>query len=472
MPSSRLTSHVVIFPFMAQGHTLPLLDLSKALSRQQIKVSIITTPSNAKSIAKNIANYPNINLIEIPFPIVDGLPEGCENTSQLPSMEFHFPFVQATKQLQKPFEQALETMLKSKAPPLCVISDSFFGWTLVSCQAFGVPRLVFHGMGVLSMAITKSAWFHAPKLESMPILDSLDLPDIKTPFTLTKADLPEPLHSPELDDQFYQFIEEAGEADAKSWGIIVNSFEELEKSYIPSFESFYVNGAKAWCLGPLCLYDEMEINNSTNPSHSSTSTQWLNEQVTPDSVIYVSFGTQADVSDSQLDEVAFGLEESGFPFLWVVRSKTWSLPSGMEEKVKGKGLIVKEWVDQRQILSHRSIGGFLSHCGWNSVMESVSAGVPILAWPMIADQLLNAKFMVDGLGAGLSVKRVQNQGSKILVSRQAICEGVKELMGGQEGRNARERAEGLGRVARRAVQKGGSSHDTLIKLFDQLRVFM
>lgn len=232
-----------------------------------------------------------------------------------------------------------------------------------------------------------------------------------------------------------------------------------------------MNGAKAWCLGPLFLYDKIDglersINQNQNPSMS---TQWLDEQSTPDSVIYVSFGTQADVSDSQLDEVAFGLEESGVPFVWVVRSKAWSLPGGMEEKIKDRGLIVSEWVDQRQILSHRAIG--LSHCGWNSVLESVVAGVPILAWPMIAEQSLNAKLIVDGLGGGLSVKRVQNQGSEILVSRQAITEGVKELMGGRKGRSARERAEALGRVARRAVQKDGSSHDTLSNLIDRLRAY-
>ncbi|KAF9681361.1 hypothetical protein SADUNF_Sadunf06G0217900 [Salix dunnii] len=389
MPSPP-ASHVVIFPFMAQGHTLPLLDLSKALSRQQIKVTIITTPSNAKSIAKYVPNHPDIHLNEILFPAVDGLPKGCENTSQLPSMEFFLPFLRATKQLRKPFEQVLETMIKSNAPPLCVISDFFLGFTLASCQALGVPRLVFHGMSVLSMAIYKSCWVNAAQKNSMSVLDPVDLLGIKLPFTLTKADLPaETLNSSNHDDPMSQFIKEVAEADANSWGVIINSFDELEKDHIPSFESFYMNGARAWCLGPLFLFEKMEegleksLNQNQNPS---VSTQWLNEQSTQDSVIYVSFGTQADVSDSQLDEVAFGLEESGFPFLWVVRSKTWSLPS-----------------------------------------------------------------------------------SETLVSRRSIAEGVEELMGGQEGRNARERAEALGTAARTAVQKGGSSHDTLSKFIDQLR---
>ncbi|KAL3587182.1 hypothetical protein D5086_014049 [Populus alba] len=426
MPSPT-ASHVVIFPFMAQGHTLPLLDLSKALSLQQIKVTIITTPSNAKSIAKCVPNHLDIHLHEIPFPTVDGLPKGCENTSQLPSLEFLLPFLHATKQLQKPFEEVLETMIKSNTPPLCVISDFFLGFTLASCQALGVPRLVFHGMSALSMAIIKSSWVNASQINSLSMLDPVDLPGMKLPFTLTKADLPaETLNSSNHDDPMSEFIGEVGWADVNSWGIIINSFEELEKDHIPFFESFYMNGAKAWCLGPLFLYDKIDglersINQNQNPSMS---TQWLDEQSTPDSAIYVSFGTQADVSDSQLDEVAFGLEESGVPFVWVVRSKAWSLPGGMEEKIKDR-----------------------------------------------AEQSLNAKLIVDGLGGGLSVKRVQNQGSEILVSRQAISEGVKELIGGQKGRSARERAEALGRVARRAVQKDGSSHDTLSKLIDHLRAY-
>ncbi|XP_057985429.1 probable UDP-glucosyl transferase 73B6 [Hevea brasiliensis] len=340
-------THIVIFPFMAQGHTLPLLDLSKALSRHQIRVSIITTPGNAKSISNYIASYPHVYVIEIPFPTVDGLPKGCENTSQLPSVEFHLPFINATKQLRKPpFQNIIQTMLDSQTPPICVISDFFLGWTLAVCRALDVPRLVFHGMDVLSMAICKYTWVHQPHLKAKSVSDPLHLPGVKLPFTLTSAELPETVNKQNQDDLLSKLIEEVGEANANSWGVVVNSFEELEKSHILCFESFY-SEAKAWCLGPLFLYEEMEDLEKRN---FSMLMQWLVEQITPDSVIYVSFGTQADVSDTQLDEVAFGLKESGFPFVWLVRSKTWTLPGGMEEKIKGKGLIIREWVDQRRIL--------------------------------------------------------------------------------------------------------------------------
>ncbi|KAK3445387.1 hypothetical protein EUGRSUZ_A01139 [Eucalyptus grandis] len=480
MSTQQRQPHVVIFPFMAHGHTLPLLDLSKALFRKNIEVTIITTPSNAKSITQHLVNSPTIQVIEIPFPSNGyGLPKGCENTSQLPSMDLHFAFLSATKQLKKPFEDVLASMSASEAGlPLCVISDFFLGWTLESCRAFGVPRLVFHGMSVLAMAISKSLCQYMPHLKPAASQNpsSLDLPGMRVPFDLAISDVPESIRNLDLNNPACQFLWEVAEADVNSWGVIINSFEELERSHISSFESFYHNGAKAWCVGPLFLCDDdkklkdcEKFNNCNQIKHSLSTMQWLTEQVTPASVLYVSFGTQADVANAQLDEIAFGLKESGVPFIWVVRSTTWCVPKDVEEGVKsGKGLIVREWVDQRQILGHRSIGGFLSHCGWNSVLESISAGVPILAWPMMAEQPLNVKLVVSGLGAGIGLNWADWSGRRMCVPREEVCDGVRELMGGEKGRRARERAQALGRAARRAVKEGGSSHETLNKLIDQL----
>lgn len=157
------------------------------------------------------------------------------------------------------------------------------------------------------------------------------------------------------------------------------------------------------------------------------------------------------------------------PFLWVVRSDIWSLPDGMEERVKGKGLIIREWVDQPAILKHSAIGGFLSHCGWNSILESLSVGVPILAWPMIAEQAVNAKLVVEGLHIGVGIEKMQGADAKVIgVSREAISRGVKELMEGCQGKISREESQTLGEVARQAVKEAGSSYLSLKKLIDQL----
>ncbi|XP_062117541.1 UDP-glycosyltransferase 90A1-like [Humulus lupulus] len=463
--------HVVIFPFMAQGHTLPLLDLAKALSSKKIDVTIITTPSNAKSILHHLSKHPNIRLLQLPFPTVHGLPHGCENTSQLPSMDLHPTFLIATKRLQQPFQLALNHMKQSRSLPLCVVSDFFLGFTQPVCQAFGIPRLVFHGMGVVPMAICKASWARNPGLDSDS--DPIDLPGFELPFVLTVSDLPrDVVNSLDLHNPMSEFLEEVGEADLNSWGVIVNSFLDLEMGRVSNFESFYRNGARAWCIGPLNLYDR-DFNPQNEPFDKNNVMKWLEDQESRSrSVLYVSFGSQADVSDAQLDEVAFGLEESEVPFFWVVRSKTWSPQNVMKERLNDKGLIVSDWVDQRRILSHVSVGGFLSHCGWNSVLESLSVGVPILAWPMIAEQGLNAKVVVDGLGAGIRVRSnaVSDVSGDGVVSRQAISKGVRELMGpGEKGRNVREKAQVLGGVARRAVEEGGSSFLTLDELLRKLQ---
>ncbi|KAF8400435.1 hypothetical protein HHK36_013733 [Tetracentron sinense] len=175
-----------------------------------------------------------------------------------------------------------------------------------------------------------------------------------------------------------------------------------------------------------------------------------------------------DLSHKQLDEVAFGLEMSEHGFIWVVRSRTWNPPSEIEKKMMERGLIVREWVDQRRILAHKAIGGFLSHCGWNSVLESLSMGVPILAWPMVAEQHLNAKFLVEELKVAEQVPIGTIHGEENIIRREVICEGVRELMGGEKGRKARQKAEELGKMGRRAVQEGGSSYGSLNKLIDQL----
>lgn len=174
----------------------------------------------------------------------------------------------------------------------------------------------------------------------------------------------------------------------------------------------------------------------------------------------------ADASDMQLDEVVYGLVLSGHPFIWAVRSKTWAPPQGIDERLMSRGLIVMEGVDQRRVLAHHAIGGFLSHCGWNSALESLCMGVPVLAWPMIAEQVLNAKFLVEGLGMGLRIPL--KGGATVLVGRGVICDLVRELMESEKGKKAGEKAQELGKLARQAMKKEGTSPKLLNELIEYL----
>ncbi|KAA8541550.1 hypothetical protein F0562_022702 [Nyssa sinensis] len=301
MGSASPPPHFVIFPYMAQGHTLPLLDLSRALSRHGVKITIITTPSNAPYIHSKVSKHPQISVSVIPFPSIKELPEGCENTAHLPSMDLLLTFLSATKKLKEPFEGILREMSEAGCLPVCVISDFFLGWTLDSCCSLGIPRLVSHGMGVLPMAVCKAASLHGPCIKANLGSDPIKLPELRFPFTLTQNDLPDSLWLANADDPWLQFMVEVGETDADSWGVLVNSFEELEGEYIASFESFLRNKAKAWCVGPLLLFDEIN-----DEDQSCSYIEWLNKQPGPNVVIYISFGTQANMSDLQMDEIRIG----------------------------------------------------------------------------------------------------------------------------------------------------------------------
>ncbi|KAI3968518.1 hypothetical protein MKX01_007828 [Papaver californicum] len=364
-------------------------------------------------------------------------------------------FLAATTELQEPFDQVLQDMKDS-------------GFTLDTCRKFNVPRVVFHGMGVLSMVILKYIVMHAGHILNSGFEESIQLPGLTIPFSLARVDIPENLLiCVDPDNPITQFFIQVVESEINSWGVIVNSFAELENEHVGYLESFYKQeGAKAWCVGPLFLYHDMDSEDEPDDE----TMKWLDKHE-DGSVVYVSFGTQAEVSDLQLDEVINGLEMSNHPFIFVVRSKMWVLPDGLEGKLKGKGLVVREWVNQRRILSHKAIGGFFSHCGWNSLLESISCQVPILAWPMMAEQTLNARIVVDGFGIGLKVPMgtTCKVGDEIIaVCRADICKAVDELMKSEKGMKAREKVKSLGEIARQAVQKDGSSFKCLTEFVDSM----
>ncbi|KAL6335760.1 hypothetical protein AAG906_039523 [Vitis piasezkii] len=463
--------HVVVIPYLAQGHTVPLIDLSKLLARRGIKVTIITTPANSQNILSRVSRTPEISLSIIPFPRVEGLPEGVENTADIPSVDLFLPFIVATKKLKEPFENILRDMFKAGCPPICIISDFFLSWTIDTCRSFNIPRVVSHGMGVLPQVISKAAFSHAPQILASLPSDVIQFPELTIPFQLHRADFFDFHRYTNPNDPLSKVVMEAGKADMESWGVVVNSFEELESEDIAALESFYGNDAKAWCVGPLLLCDQIEDDEGANEPKKENQTsypyiEWLDKQDGPDTVLYVSFGTQARLSNMQMDEIALGLEMAMHPFIWVVKSQTWLAPEGWEERVKRRGLIVRTWVEQRRILAHPKVGGFLSHCGWNSVLESLSMGVPMLAWPMGAEQPFNAK-VAERLGAGMRILEVVGEGTGTIGS-EIICDKVKELMCGAEGRKARERAQELKRMTRQAVKKGGSSDRTLNELIECL----
>ncbi|KAG2612568.1 UDP-glycosyltransferase 73B4-like [Panicum virgatum] len=458
--------HVVIFPFMAKGHMLPLLHLATALSARRgglgLRVTLVTTPGNVAFARSRLPA--SVSLVALPFPPLPPLPAGVESTNALPSPSLHLAFLRATALLRAPFAAFLASL---PSPPLALVSDFFLGFTRRVAANAGVRRVVFNGMSCFASAICKALAASPPA--SFEPGAQLRVPALPDHVVVWAEEVPDGVaNRADPDNPFTRFFaREIGDSDVRSWGVLVNSFAALDGDYVPGLESFYEPGSRAWLVGPLFLAaagDDMSPEGEKEHDPEGC-LAWLDERAAqPGSVVYVSFGTQAHVTDAQLDELVHGLARSGRPFLWAVRSDTWSPPAG----VGPDGRIVRGWVPQRSVLAHRAVGGFVSHCGWNSVMESLAAGKPLLAWPMIAEQHLNARHVANILGVGVRVAVRPGAG---VVGRADVEEKVRELMdaGSKAARSMRERAAWAQQAAESAVSRGGTSATTLRNLVEELQ---
>ncbi|KAK6782967.1 hypothetical protein RDI58_020763 [Solanum bulbocastanum] len=232
---------------------------------------------------------------------------------------------------------------------------------------------------------------------------------------------------------------------------------------------------KCWQIGPISYFSSKlsrrkELISSADESNSSV-VEWLNKQKHK-SVLYVSFGSTAKFPEEQLAEIAKALQASTVPFIWVVK-KDQSVNLFNEKK----GMIIKGWAPQLTILDHSAVGGFMTHCGWNSVLEAIIAGVPLVTWPMFAEQFYNEK-LVEVMGLGVKVgAEVYNPDGGIeicspLLRSEKIKEAIERLMDdSMESQKIREKAVSMSKLAKNAVEEGGSSWNNLTALIDDINNF-
>ena len=263
-------------------------------------------------------------------------------------------------------------------------------------------------------------------------------------------------------------FEEMKEAEEKSYRTVVNSFNELEPEYVDHYTQ--VMKKKACHIGPAFFYNERGGECSKDWESLSS---WLDSKVAS-SVLYVCFGSLSRFTETQVKEIARGLESSGCSFIWVARMAAEWLPEGFAERMadSGKGIIIRGWAPQVQILRHVSVGGFLTHCGWNSSLESICSGVPVATWPMFADQFHNERLLVDVLRVGVEIGAetfALTEEERKVVKAEKIAEGVVRLMGDdEEAKERRERVKELKAKARLALEEGGSSRRELGRLIEEL----
>ncbi|ESW25567.1 hypothetical protein PHAVU_003G046900 [Phaseolus vulgaris] len=465
------TLHIFFFPFLSYGHIIPTVDMAKVFAEKGVKATIITTPSNAPFISKAIEKAKtnnNIQIQTIHFSTAEaGLPDGLEISDSISSQDLFHRFFMATSLLQEPLEQLL---LKQR--PNCVVADMFFPWATDSAAKFGIPRLVFHGTSLFSLCATTCLGLYSSNNHVSSDSESLTIPNLPGEIKIAGTSLAS--YAMVEHKGMTKLMKEAIESELRSHGVVVNTFYALEKDYAEFFSK--VLGRKAWHIGPLSLSNrdmEEKANRGKEACmHEHECLKWLDTKK-PNSVVYVCFGSTIVLPDSRVREIATGLEASGQAFMWVVRKSKGNgvewLPEGFEKRMEGKGLIIRGWAPQVLILEHKAIGAFVTHCGWNSTLEAVSAGVPMITWPIFADQFFNEKLVTEVLKIGVPVgakKWIGLEGDNI--SWDAVEKAVKRIMSGEEAIEMRNKAKVLSQLARQAMEEGGSSQSDLIALMEEL----
>ncbi|CAN4109139.1 unnamed protein product [Withania somnifera] len=216
------------------------------------------------------------------------------------------------------------------------------------------------------------------------------------------------------------------------------------------------NGLNLQALGPFNPLLS-EKNKNSNKHHKTL--YWLGKQET-NSVIHVSFGTSTSLSNKEIEELAIGLEKNADKGdVFSGEESRAQIPEGYEERIKERGIIVRDWAPQLDILAHTSTGGFMSHCGWNSCMESISMGVPIAAWPMHSDQPRNSQLVTKFLKIGLIVRNWARRDE--LVTSEIVENAVRTLMASPEGDEMRKRASELSNVVKQSVMDGGVNREEM-----------
>ncbi|MED6217400.1 hypothetical protein PIB30_017247 [Stylosanthes scabra] len=291
-----------------------------------------------------------------------------------------------------------------------------------------------------------------------------------------------PVHGRDLTDpvqdrnnEAYKFLLHHSNRFRRAAGIIENSFYELESGAISELQRVEPGRPPIYPVGPL-----VNVENGRTGDKDHECLRWLDDQPRG-SVLFVCFGSGGTLSSAQIDELALGLETSKQRFLWVMRSPNNKvanasyfnaqsqadpldfLPKGFVERTKGRGLVVPSWAPQAQVLAHESIGGFLTHCGWNSTLESVVNGVPLIAWPLYAEQKMNAVLVTEDAKVALRPKISENG----LVEREEIANVVKSLMEGEEGKKVRHRMKVLKEAATKTLGENGDSTKNIVELINK-----
>ncbi|XP_010905381.2 7-deoxyloganetic acid glucosyltransferase [Elaeis guineensis] len=481
MPTDS-TAHVLIFPFPIQGHVNGMLKLAELLSKTGLHVTFLNSDYNHDRLSRSSSAY--ALLAQSPRFRFDSISDGLADENPRSA----FRLMELEESLRTRSAVQYRELLTNRGrgddgkwPPVtCVIADGAMTFAVDIAEELGIPAIAFRTISACSFW----AYFCIPRLlqnGELPFPDEADLdePVRSVPGMeafLRRRDLPSFCRQAgDEADQTFEFVTTVTANTNRARALILNTFESLEATALSHVRSHF---PVTYAVGPLpALLRSYGSHCPSNPAVSPTSSMpsaslweedrtcmtWLDSQPHK-SVVYVSFGSLTVVSQEAFLEFWIGLVNSGQRFLWVVRpdlveEEMLPLPEEVKVGTKERGCLV-DWVPQEQVLAHPAVGCFLTHSGWNSTLESLVAGVPMLCWPFFADQQINSRFVSEVWKVGLDMKD--------LCSRSIVEMMVREVMEGQRTDGWRRSAREMAKMAWESVAEGGSSHADFRRLIQRI----
>ncbi|KAI3860914.1 hypothetical protein MKW92_030259 [Papaver armeniacum] len=467
MEEHTLLLHVIIMPSPGMGHLIPITEFAKRLVLDHGFSATLITPTETNSSFEatklGLNSLPSaISTIFLPPVDLSDLSDDTEIGTR----------ITATVDRSLPaFSHSVRTIISTHRVVSFVV-DLFSTGAIDIADEFSINNAFIF---ISSTAMLLSSIYHAPKLDQAYSCEYRDVPDmIQIPGCV-------PIRGVDLMNPFEDRKTEAYATFLQYWkklnlgkGIFINSFEEIEHGAIAALNGKQWDNPPVYAVGPLT-----RTGVCNGGSNESGCLKWLDNQP-PGSVLFVSFGSGGTLSGEQITELALGLEMSEQKFLWFLKSPAPSdkaastsylstqsvedpsavLPEGFLDRTRNSGFVVSSWAPQVEILSHKSTGGFLSHCGWNSTLESILHGVPLIAWPLFAEQTMNAVMLTENMKVALRPKPMENG----IIGGDEICKVVKELMDGEEGMKLKRKMGELKCVATSTLAEGGSSFKTFAEV--------
>ncbi|PKA45916.1 UDP-glycosyltransferase 86A1 [Apostasia shenzhenica] len=461
--------HLLLIPYPLQGHIIPAAHLAVKLAAAGFSITFVNTESvhHQTSLAHHqlpssgdpFSGARDSGRLDIRYELVsDGLPVSFDRSVH------HDEFMQ---HILHRLSSNVEALARRLLPISGLVADTFFVWPATLARSLAVPYVSFW----TEPALVFSLYYHMDLLRLNGHFAAGDnrkdmityVPGVPA---IEPSDLTSYLQESDTSSVVHQIILKAFEEAHRADYILCNTVQELEPSTIAAMRKekpFYA-------IGPIFPAGFTRSTVETSLWAESDCSHWLNSRPAA-SVLYISFGSYAHVEKGDLAEIAGGVAESKVSFLWVLRpdvvssNDTDPLPEGFREETAGRGIVVP-WCCQIEVLSHAAIGGFLTHCGWNSILESVWSGVPMICFPLLTDQFTNRKLVVGDWGMGIDLGGGKSQPA---VRREEVAAKIDELMRGEDGRRAREGVSRVRGKLEAAVAGGGSSARNFERFVEDLK---